>query len=75
MLNHEDQHGTGSTCLNAVVSSIPVDVREQAEAIRAYVQAVGQSPTKDHIQATWNTLTEGFSQPMPPRVADTEETP
>lgn len=61
MLNHEDEHSAGGVCLNAAVSSIPIDVREQAEAIRAYVQAAGQSSTKDHVESTWNKLLDGFS--------------
>lgn len=63
MLNHEDEHGSDGTCLNAVVSAVPIDVREQAEAIRAYVRAAGQSSTKDHIESTWNALTDVFSPP------------
>jgi hypothetical protein len=63
MLNHEDEHGADKTCLNAVVSAIPVDVRDQAEAIRTYVQAAAQSTTKDHIESTWNTLADAFSLP------------
>lgn len=75
MLNHEDEHSADGACLNAVVSSIPVDVREQAEAIRAYVQAAGQSSAKDHIETTWNTLVEGFARFRTPPGASTEETP
>ncbi|MFF0736890.1 hypothetical protein ACFYVK_35415 [Streptomyces chartreusis] len=75
MLNHEDEHGADSTCLNAVVSAIPVDVREQAEAIRSYVQAAGQSSTKDHIESTWNTLMDGFSGFKAPKTSDGEATP
>ena len=75
MLNHEDEHSADGNCLNAVVSSIPVDVRDQAEAIRAYVQAAGQSTTKDHIQSTWNNLMDGFSQLKTPQGASAKETP
>jgi hypothetical protein len=75
MLNHEDEHGADKTCLNAVVSAIPVDVRDQAEAIRAYVQAAAHSTTKDHIESTWNTLTEGLFGFPAPQGASTEETP
>jgi hypothetical protein len=66
MLNHEDEHAADNTCLNAVVSAIPLDVRDQAEAIRAYVQAAAQSTTKDHIESTWSALADVFSLPRSP---------
>jgi len=75
MLNHEDEHNADSACLNAVVSAIPLDVREQAEAIRAYVQAAGQSSTKEHIESTWNKLMDGFAQFKTPQADSSEATP
>jgi hypothetical protein len=75
MLNHEDEHGSGGACLNAVVSAIPIDVREQAEAIRAYVRAAGQSSTKDHIESTWNQMMDGFAGFKAPQAADDKATP
>lgn len=75
MLNHEDEHGSDGACLNAVVSAIPVDVREQAEAIRAYVRAAGQSSTKDHIESTWNQMMDGFAGFKAPQAADGKATP
>lgn len=75
MLNHEDEHGADKTCLNAVVSAIPLDVRDQAEAIRAYVQAAAQSTTKDHIESTWNTLADVFSLPKSPDGVNAEGAP
>lgn len=75
MLNHEDEHGADKTCLNAVVSAIPLDVRDQAEAIRAYVQAAAQSTTKDHIESTWNTLADVFSLPKTTEAATAEGAP
>lgn len=75
MLNHEDEHGADKTCLNAVVSAIPLDVRDQAEAIRAYVQAAAQSTTKDHIESTWNTLADASSLPKTTEAATAEGAP
>lgn len=72
MLNHEDEHSADSNCLNAVVSAIPIDVRDQAEAIRAYVRSAGQSSTKDHIESTWNTLMDGFAGSKTQQATDAE---
>lgn len=61
LLNHEDDHSADAPCLNAVISAVPMDVREQAEAIRAYVRSASQSTVKDRIEQTWNGLMEGFA--------------
>lgn len=61
MLNHEDEHGRTDACLKVVIGAVPTEVREQADAIRSYVKAAGQSSLKDHIEETWNGLAEAFA--------------
>ena len=39
LLAYEEEHATEGTCLNDVISKVPTEVRDQAEAIRSYLSS------------------------------------
>ncbi|MFG6296757.1 hypothetical protein [Streptomyces rochei] len=61
MLNHEDEHGDDSRCLEPVLSAVPVEIRNHAEAIRSYVRAAQQGVVKERAEATWGELASIFA--------------
>jgi hypothetical protein len=65
MLNHEDEHGDDTRCLKPVLSAVPVEIRDRAEAIRSYVRAAQQGVVKERAEATWSELASIFAGQKP----------
>lgn len=57
---HEDLHGSADTCLKGVLNAVPVDVRQQADAISNYIQKASGHQIADRAAQNFNDIMNGF---------------
>ena len=60
MQRHEELHGKQDTCLGGVLAAVPAEVRQQAEAISAYVQKASGHQVAGDATKTFGDLIENF---------------
>lgn len=72
MQHHEDLHAKSDPCLNGVLNNVPVDVRQQAAAISAYVQKASGHHLADKVTKTFGDVLDSFfrSEEAPPQEAE-----
>lgn len=74
MQRHEDLHGSSDTCLNGVLHAVPVEVRQQAEAISRYIQKASGNQVADNAMQNFEKIMGAFfggSQEQSPKEAST----
>ncbi|MFG3046243.1 hypothetical protein ACGFZR_15105 [Streptomyces sp. NPDC048241] len=61
MQRHEELHGSQDTCLGGVLNAVPVEVRQQAEAISDYIRKASGHQLADKADAMFSNLVGSFT--------------
>lgn len=57
---HEDEHRSQDACLKGVMAAVPRDVRDQADAIAAYVQRAQTDAIAEKAMEMWTSMANSF---------------
>jgi hypothetical protein len=60
MQRHEELHGREDTCLGGVLNAVPVEVRQQAEAIGVYIQKASGNQVAERATENFEKIMGAF---------------